>query len=79
MQLCVSLVISRLKYIDIKIKIKYFISFKRKPEIKIRNANVFSDFYAQNIYSSVSFVYNIHFFFNSEQFLMWWPCSMCVQ
>lgn len=59
MQLHVSLVISQLKYIDIKIKIKYFISFQRKPVLKIRNANVFSDFYAPNIYSSVSFIYTI--------------------
>jgi hypothetical protein len=60
MQLCVSLEISWLKYIEIKINIKYFISsFKRKPVIKIRNANVFSDFYVQHIYSGVSFVYNM--------------------
>jgi hypothetical protein len=64
MQLCVSLIISQLIYFDIKIKIKYFISFLKKPVIKIRNANVFSGFYAQNTYSSVSFVYNIHLYFN---------------
>ena len=34
MQLCVSLVISRLKYMDIKIKIKYFISFLKKTSNK---------------------------------------------
>jgi hypothetical protein len=34
MQLCVSLVISQLKYIDIKIKIKYFISFFKETSNK---------------------------------------------
>jgi len=34
MQMRVSLVISQLKYIDIKIKIKYFISFLKKSSNK---------------------------------------------